>query len=148
MRAVLQRVSEASVRVDGAVVGAIGPGLLVLLGAAAADSPAVADALAEKVATLRIFPNEAGKFDRSLLEVGGEALVVSQFTLLADTRRGRRPSFIAAARPEVAAPLVERFADALRARGIRTATGIFGAMMQVALVNEGPVTIVLDSEER
>jgi D-tyrosyl-tRNA(Tyr) deacylase len=148
VRAVLQRVSEASVRVDGAVVGAIGPGLLVLLGAAAADSPAVADALAEKVATLRIFPNEAGKFDRSLLEVGGEALVVSQFTLLADTRRGRRPSFIAAARPEVAAPLVERFADALRARGIRTATGIFGAMMQVALVNEGPVTIVLDSEER
>jgi D-tyrosyl-tRNA(Tyr) deacylase len=148
VRAVLQRVSEASVRVDGAVVGAIGPGLLVLLGAAAADSPAVADALAEKVATLRIFPNEAGKFDRSLLEVGGEALVVSQFTLLADTRRGRRPSFIAAARPEVAAPLVERFADALRARGIRTATGVFGAMMQVALVNEGPVTIVLDSEER
>ena len=148
MRAVLQRVSEASVRVDGALVGEIGPGLLVLLGVTSTDTLAVADALADKVATLRIFPNEVGKFDRSLLDVGGEALVVSQFTLLADTRRGRRPSFTAAARPEVAAPLVERFADALRARGIRTATGVFGAMMQVALVNEGPVTIVLDSNDR
>ncbi|GIW05665.1 MAG: D-aminoacyl-tRNA deacylase [Dehalococcoidia bacterium] len=147
MRAVVQRVAEASVSVDGAIVGAIGPGLLILLGVADADTPAVADAFAEKIATLRIFPNEAGKFDRSLIDVGGEALVVSQFTLFADTRRGRRPSFTGAGRPERAAPLVERFADALRARGIRTATGVFGAMMRVSLVNDGPVTIVLDTDE-
>jgi D-tyrosyl-tRNA(Tyr) deacylase len=147
VRAVVQRVAEASVSVDGAIVGAIGPGLLILLGVADADTPAVADAFAEKIATLRIFPNEAGKFDRSLIDVGGEALVVSQFTLFADTRRGRRPSFTGAGRPERAAPLVERFADALRARGIRTATGVFGAMMRVSLVNDGPVTIVLDTDE-
>ncbi|MCS6802699.1 MAG: D-aminoacyl-tRNA deacylase [Chloroflexota bacterium] len=147
MRAVVQRVTEARVSVDGTVVGAIGRGLLILLGVAATDTPAVADAFAEKIATLRIFPNEAGKFDRSLLDIGGEALVVSQFTLFADTRRGRRPSFLGAGPPELAAPLVDRFADALRAHGIRTATGVFGAMMQVALVNDGPVTIVLNTEE-
>ncbi|MFN8533804.1 MAG: D-aminoacyl-tRNA deacylase [Dehalococcoidia bacterium] len=147
MRAVLQRVSEASVSVDGETVGAIGIGLLILLAAAEADTPAVADALAEKVARLRIFPNETGKFDRSLADSGGEALVVSQFTLFADTRRGRRPSFLGAGRPEIAAPLVDHFAEALRRRGIRTETGVFGAMMQVALVNDGPVTIWLDSED-
>lgn len=147
MRAVVQRVTDAQVRVDGRVVGAIGRGLVILLGIAETDTPATADAFATKIATLRIFPNEAGKFDRSLLDVGGEALVVSQFTLFADTRRGRRPSFLGAGPPQVAAPLVERFAERLRASGVRTATGIFGAMMQVALVNDGPVTIVLDTDE-
>ncbi len=145
MRALIQRVSEASVTVEGRVVGQIGRGLLVLLGAGAGDSPAEADLLAEKVATMRIFPDDQGRFDRSLLDVGGAALVVSQFTLYADTRRGRRPSFSDAAAPDLAAPLVERFAGGLRARGLPVETGVFGAMMQVALVNDGPVTIMLDS---
>ncbi|HEU4323254.1 MAG TPA: D-aminoacyl-tRNA deacylase [Roseiflexaceae bacterium] len=145
MRALIQRVSEASVTVEGRVVGRIERGLLVLLGAGAGDGPAEADLLAEKVATLRIFPDEQGRFDRSLLDVGGAALVVSQFTLYADTRRGRRPSFSDAAAPDLAAPLVEHFAAALRARGLPVETGVFGAMMQVALVNDGPVTIMLDS---
>jgi len=128
------------------VVGQIGLGLLALLGIGAGDGPAEVALLADKVATLRIFPDEQGRFNRSLLEVGGAALVVSQFTLYADTRRGRRPSFSEAAAPEQAAPLVEAFVAALRIRGLDVETGVFGAMMQVALVNDGPVTIMLDSE--
>lgn len=147
MKAVIQRVRRASVRVAGEEVATIGKGLVILLGIGRDDQEALADLFAEKTAHLRIFPNEAGKFDRSLLESGGEALVVSQFTLLADLRRGRRPSFTAAAPPERAAPLVDRFVAALRALGVPTATGIFGAMMEVELVNEGPVTIVLESAE-
>lgn len=145
MRAVIQRVSEASVEVDGQVVGAVGQGLLVLLGVGQGDGAEEARLLAEKTAQLRIFSDEAGKFNRSLIDVGGEALVVSQFTLYADTRKGRRPSFTDAAPPELAAPLVEAYAAALAGYGIRVATGVFGAMMRVGLVNEGPVTIILDS---
>jgi len=144
MRAVVQRVSRASVRVDGKVVGACGPGLVVLVGAGHEDTPETAERLAAKVARLRIFPDEEGRFDRSLLDTGGEALVVSQFTLLADTRKGNRPSLVDAARPEQAEPLVERFADVLRALAVRVETGVFGARMEVELVNDGPVTIVLD----
>lgn len=147
MRAVIQRVSQASVTVDGSVVGAIGHGLLILLGVNQTDTLDDVDLLAEKIANLRIFGDHEGKFNRSLLDVGGAALVVSQFTLYADTRKGRRPSFTAAARPEIAAPLVDAFAAALRARAIPVATGVFGAMMQVALINDGPVTIVIDSAE-
>lgn len=132
--------------VDGQVVGQIGLGLLALLGIGAGDGPAEVALLADKVATLRIFPDEQGRFNRSLLEVGGAALVVSQFTLYADTRRGRRPGFSEAAAPEQAAPLVDAFVAALRVRGLAVETGVFGAMMQVGLVNDGPVTIMLDSE--
>jgi D-aminoacyl-tRNA deacylase len=146
MRAVIQRVSEASVTVDDQVVGQIGLGLLVLLGVGAGDGPAEALLLAEKIANLRIFSDEAGRFNRSLLDVGGAALVVSQFTLYADTRRGRRPSFSDAAPPEIAAPLVDAFSAALRGRGVVAATGSFGAHMLVRLLNDGPVTIVLDSD--
>jgi D-tyrosyl-tRNA(Tyr) deacylase len=146
MRAVIQRVSEASVTVEGAVVGRIGRGLLVLLGAGEGDGPAEAELLAEKIANLRIFPDDAGRFNRSALDAGAAALVVSQFTLYADTRRGRRPSFSGAAAPELAAPLVDAFAAALRARGLPVEMGIFGAHMQVALINDGPVTILLDSD--
>ncbi len=145
MRAVIQRVSEASVTVEGRVVGAIGQGLLILLGVGVGDSEAEAKLLAEKSANLRIFADDEGRFNRSLLDTGGEALVVSQFTLYADTRRGRRPSFSDAAPPEIAAPLVDAFANELRRLGIVVSTGQFGAMMQVALVNDGPVTILLDS---
>lgn len=145
MRAVIQRVSEASVAVEGTLVGAIGQGLLILLGVGMGDSEAEAKLLAEKSANLRIFADDEGRFNRSLLDIGGEALVVSQFTLYADTRRGRRPSFSDAAPPEIAAPLVEAFANELRRLGIVVSTGQFGAMMQVALVNDGPVTILLDS---
>ena len=129
---------------DGDAVGAIGRGLLVLLGAEHDDTSDNATRLAAKIARLRIFPDESGRFDRSLLDVGGDALVVSQFTLLSDTRKGNRPSFTDAARPEQAEPLVEAFAAALRGSGIRVETGEFGAYMQVELVNDGPVTIVLD----
>jgi len=135
------------VKVDGETVGAIGPGLVVLVGAARGDTPERADRLAQKTAELRIFPDAAGRFNVSLLESGGEALVVSQFTLLADARRGRRPSFTEAAPPEQAEPLVERYAAALRALGIRVASGRFGAHMVVNLENDGPVTIILDSDE-
>jgi D-tyrosyl-tRNA(Tyr) deacylase len=145
MRAVVQRVSQASVKVGDEVVGAIGQGLLILLGIGVGDSEAEARLLAEKTANLRIFADEEGRFNRSLLDIGGEALVVSQFTLYADTRRGRRPSFSDAAPPEIAAPLVDIFADELRRLGVAVSTGRFGAMMQVALVNDGPVTILLDS---
>ena len=144
MRAVVQRVSSASVRVDGETVGACGRGLLVLVGAGHEDSPETAARLAAKIARLRIFPDDGGRFDRSLLDVGGEALVVSQFTLLADTRKGNRPSFTAAAEPDRAEPLVVAFCETLRELGVPVATGVFGARMEVELVNDGPVTIVLD----
>ena len=143
MRAVCQRVSEAGVTVDGRIVGEIGPGLCILLGVARGDGEDDADRLAAKIARLRIFPDEEGRFDRSLLDVAGAALVVSQFTLLADTAKGNRPSFSAAAPPEEAEPLYERFCEALRSLGIRVEKGVFGARMRVALVNDGPVTIVL-----
>jgi D-aminoacyl-tRNA deacylase len=139
MRAVLQRVSRAS----STPGGAIGPGLCVLLGIADGDEAADVDRLAEKIARLRVFENEEGKFDRSLLDTGGAALVVSQFTLLADTAKGNRPSFSGAARPEVAEPLYERFCERLRALGVQVETGVFGARMAVELENVGPVTIVL-----
>jgi D-tyrosyl-tRNA(Tyr) deacylase len=139
MRAVIQRVSRAS----STPGGSIGPGLCVLLGVAEGDDEAAAVRLAEKSARLRIFENDEGKFDRSLLDTGGEALVVSQFTLLADTEKGNRPSFSSAARPDVAEPLYERFVQALRELGIHVETGAFGARMAVELVNDGPVTIVI-----
>jgi D-tyrosyl-tRNA(Tyr) deacylase len=146
MRAILQRVSSAAVRVDGNSVGEIGMGLLVLLGVAEGDTEAEARLLADKTAHMRIFADEAGRFQHSLLDVGGAALVVSQFTLNADLRRGRRPSFAPAAAPEVAAPLVEHYAAALREHGVPIETGIFGALMQVSLTNDGPVTIILESD--
>ena len=145
MRAVCQRVSRASVSVAGGLRGEIGRGLCVLLGVARTDGEEAADRLAGKVARLRVFENEEGKFDRSLLDVGGEALVVSQFTLIADTAKGNRPSFGHAAPPEQAEPLYERFCDALRELGVPVETGDFGARMAVELVNDGPVTIVLDA---
>ncbi len=145
MRAVLQRVSSASVRVGGAVTGAIGPGLLVLLGAGQGDTEAEARLLARKTAELRIFNDAAGKFNLSLLDTGGAALVVSQFTLYAGTRKGRRPSFTDAAPPDLASALVDRFVEALRELNVSVASGVFGAHMEVSLVNDGPVTIVLDT---
>jgi D-aminoacyl-tRNA deacylase len=146
VRAVVQRVAGARVSVDGGTVGEVGPGLCVLLGAARGDSAADAERLAGKVARLRIFENEDGKFDRSLLDVGGEALVVSQFTLIADGKRqkGTRPDFSGAAPRDQAEPLYERFCEELRALGVHVETGVFGARMQVELVNDGPVTIILD----
>jgi D-tyrosyl-tRNA(Tyr) deacylase len=145
MRAVLQRVTRASARVDGLISGEIAAGLVVLLGVGHEDDEAAAAGLAGKVARLRIFENEAGRFDRSLLDVRGAALVVSQFTLLADTARGNRPSFAAAAAPDRAEPLYERFCAALRELGVPVEQGVFGARMQVELVNDGPVTIALGS---
>jgi D-tyrosyl-tRNA(Tyr) deacylase len=144
MRAVVQRVSRASVRVDGRVAGEIGPGLLVLLGVARGDGEGDADALARKVARLRVFANEAGRFDRSLLDAGGSVLAVSQFTLLADTAKGNRPSFGEAAAPEEAERIYERFCATLRELGVPLETGVFGARMEVELVNDGPVTLVVD----
>ena len=134
-------------RVEGEAVASIGRGLLALVGVAQGDTEAEALRLARKCAEMRIFTDGEGKFNLSLLDVGGEALVVSQFTLLAETRKGRRPSFVGAAAPEAAEPLVEAFAAAMREAGVRTQTGRFGAKMTVELVNEGPVTITLDSEE-
>jgi D-aminoacyl-tRNA deacylase len=148
MRAVVQRVSRASVTVEGRITGEIGAGLLVLLGVGREDTPAVAASLAEKVANLRIFEDDQGKMNRSLLDVKGAALVVSQFTLYGDARGQRRPSFISAAPPEQAAALYEEFNEALRRLGITVATGVFQAMMSVELVNEGPVTILLDSDKK
>jgi D-tyrosyl-tRNA(Tyr) deacylase len=135
------------VRVDGEVVGAIGPGLLVLIGVRDGDTEADAVRLAAKTAELRIFADDEGRFNGSVLESGGEALAVSQFTLYGDVRKGRRPSFNAAARPEMAEPLVQAFADALRTQGVVVATGRFGAHMAVESVNDGPVTILIDSED-
>jgi D-aminoacyl-tRNA deacylase len=146
MRAVVQRVSEARVRIDDAVVGEIGPGLLVLLGVTHNDTAEQAQWLADKVVGLRIFEDADGKMNRDLIEIGGGVLVVSQFTLYGDCRKGRRPSFIEAAQPSLAVPLYEAFVDAVRARGVPTATGRFGAMMRVELVNDGPVTLIVASK--
>ena len=147
MRAVVQRVTRARVTVEAETVGEIGPGLLVLLGVAAGDTEAAADYLAAKIAGLRIFDDDAGRMNRSVAECGAGVLVVSQFTLLGDVRRGKRPSFDAAARPEEARRLYEYFVEKLRAAGLRCETGRFQEMMQVQLVNDGPVTILLDSEK-
>jgi D-tyrosyl-tRNA(Tyr) deacylase len=147
MVALVQRVREASVTVDGAVVGAIGAGVLVLLGVHRADTEAEAAWLAEKVAALRVFADDEGRMNRSLADAGGEALVVSQFTLYADTRKGNRPSYVAAAPPETAEPLYERFVVLLGQKlGRPVPTGRFGAMMDVALVNDGPVTLWIERE--
>lgn len=148
MRAVVQRVSSANVTVDGETTGAIGSGLLAYVGASPEDGEDEVRWLASKLSTLRIFPDDAGRFDRSLVDVGAAILVVSQFTLYADTRSGRRPSFTAAALPETAEPLIERLVAQLRADGVEVQTGRFGAHMLVDAVNDGPVTIILDSAER
>lgn len=145
MRVVVQRVSHASVTVDDDVVGAIGRGLLLLVGIAHDDDAPLVERMARKCVELRLFAGDAGNFERSLVDTASAALVVSQFTLLADLRKGRRPSFIDAAPPEHAAPLVERFVDALRSAGVQVATGRFGAKMLVESVNDGPVTIIVDS---
>ena len=147
MRLVVQRVTSASVRVDGEVVGAISAGLLVLVGVRDGDDDAMAQRLALKTAELRIFADEDGRFNRSVLDGGGDVLVVSQFTLYGDVRRGRRPSFNDAARPEVAEPVVEAYTRSLEALNLRVARGRFGAHMQVGSVNDGPVTIIVDSED-
>lgn len=148
MRALLQRVAEASVEVDGKIAGRTGPGLLVLVCAMQGDAEADAGKLAARAARLRIFPDEAGKMNRSLIDTGGSALVVSQFTLAADTRSGNRPGFSGAAAPAEGRRLYEAFADSLRTHGVAVQTGIFGAAMQVRLLNDGPVTIWLDSTDR
>ncbi len=148
MRAVVQRVKEASVHVNGVVIGAIQAGLLVLLGVDENDADPDVRYIADKVAEMRIFRDEDGKFNRSVEEAGGAVLVVSQFTLHGDCRRGRRPSFSRAARPEKAIPLYESVVSALRARGLTVATGEFGAMMDVHIINDGPVTLLLDSEKQ
>lgn len=147
MRALIQRVAEASVRVEGAVIGDIGPGALILICAMQGDTEAEADRLAGKIARLRIFPDAAGKMNRSLVDAAGAALVVSQFTLAADTSRGNRPSFSAAAPPAEGERLYEYFAARLQAEGVPIATGRFGADMKVALINDGPVTIWLDTAD-
>jgi D-tyrosyl-tRNA(Tyr) deacylase len=147
MRAVVQRVSRAKVTVEGKTAGEIGAGLVILLGVGRADTAAVAASMAEKLANLRIFEDSAGKMNLSLLDVKGSALVISQFTLYGDARGQRRPSFIAAAPPELARKLYEEFCHALEQRGIAADTGIFQAKMSVELVNEGPVTILVDSEK-
>src|SRR5690606_1369394 len=148
MRAVLQRVDRGAVRVDGETVGAIDEGFVILVGVGHNDGEAQAQWLARKIAGLREFEDEQGKFNRSLLDVGGGCLVISQFTLFADARRGRRPGFTDAAPPEIAEPLIERFAELLRAEGVaRVEMGVFGAPMQVEIHNNGPVTIWLDTDE-
>ena len=148
MRAVVQRVSHARVTVDDEETGHIEAGLLVYVGVGPDDTGVEADWLTTKLATIRIFPDEQGRFDRSLEDTGGAILVVSQFTLYGDTRRGRRPAFTSAAPPEVAEPLFDQLVESLRARGIQVATGRFGAHMLVDAVNDGPVTILLDSADR
>jgi len=145
MRAVIQRVSEARVTVAGSVLGEIGPGLLALLGVAKPDTPAHAEFLAEKILNLRVFPDEAGKMNRSLLDVTGALLVISQFTLYGDCRKGRRPSFDDAAPAEQARPLYEHFVEVARRSGVRVETGVFQAHMEVSLVNDGPVTLLVES---
>jgi D-aminoacyl-tRNA deacylase len=147
MRAVVQRVSRAKVSVDGATTGEIGLGLLVLLGVGCEDGEEDANYLAEKIAGLRVFEDEGGKMNRSVIDAGGSVLAVSQFTLYGDVRRGKRPSFDAAAAPDVARRLYELFVERVRAAGLRCETGRFQEMMQVELVNEGPVTILLDSKK-
>lgn len=145
MRAVLQRVRRARVLIEGDVVGAIDAGLVVLLGVAPTDTPDHARWLADKTVHLRIFADDAGKMNRDVAEAGGAVLVVSQFTLFGDCSKGRRPSFLGAAQPDVAIPLYEAYQDAVRAHGVRVATGRFGADMQVDLVNDGPVTLIVDT---
>ena len=144
MRVVLQRVSRASVTIDGRMAGAIGPGFCLLVGFTHGDTPGQVEWMAEKIAGLRLFSDADGKMNLGLVETGGAILVVSQFTLYGDAAKGRRPSFIDAARPETAIPLYEAFVAALRSRGFEVATGEFGAMMQVELVNDGPVTLLLE----
>lgn len=146
MRVVLQRVRRARVVVESQIVGEIGHGLLVLLGVAPTDTAEQARWLAEKIVGLRVFEDDAGKMNRDVTEVGGGVLVVSQFTLYGECAKGRRPSFIGAAAPDLAVPLYEAFVNAVRAQGVPTATGRFGAMMQVELVNDGPVTLILDRD--
>lgn len=145
MRAVLQRVGRAEVAVDGAVVGRIGPGLLILLGVGPDDGPDDGARLADKIVHLRIFPDDEGRMNRSVRDTGGEVLVVSQFTLYGDTRKGRRPSFVGAAPPALAEPLYERFCEQVAALGPAVARGVFGAHMEVSLLNDGPVTLILES---
>ncbi|MBZ5516456.1 MAG: D-tyrosyl-tRNA(Tyr) deacylase [Acidobacteriia bacterium] len=147
MRAVIQRVTHAEVRVQGRTVGRIGPGLVVLVGIGREDTPEAGEWLAEKIANLRIFDDAEGRMNRSVLEAGGAALCVSQFTLYGDCRKGRRPSYDRAASPEAALPLYESFVASLRARGVTVESGEFRAMMEVELVNDGPVTLLLDSEK-
>ena len=147
MRAVVQRVSQASVTVDGEVVGSCGKGYLVLLGVSPTDTEAEAERLWSKICKLRVFDDSEGKMNLSLADVDGEVLVVSQFTLFADTRRGNRPSFVGAARPEVAVPLYERFCSLAEANVRHVGRGVFGAEMQVALVNDGPITIWMDTDD-
>jgi D-aminoacyl-tRNA deacylase len=148
VRAVVQRVTKASVSIEGEVVGVIETGLVVLLGVKPGDDERAIDFLAEKIANLRIFPDDDGRMNRSVLDTGGAALVVSQFTLYGDCRKGRRPSFIDAAPPEIAEPLYERFVARLRGYGLKVETGRFAADMKVELVNDGPVTLIVDSPDR
>ncbi|MCD6451484.1 MAG: D-tyrosyl-tRNA(Tyr) deacylase [Acidobacteria bacterium] len=148
MKALLQKVSEAWVKVDGRLVSKIGKGLLIFLAVLVDDGEKEADYLAKRVAELRIFPDDEGKMNRSLLDVGGEALVVSQFTLAADTRKGRRPNFINAAKPEEAERLYNHFIEKLREQGVPVASGVFQAMMEVGLINDGPVTFLIESKKR
>lgn len=143
MRIVLQRVTSASVTVNGSVTGSIGPGLLLLVGIEPSDTDEDVDRAAEKVVNTRVFPDEEGRMNLSLLETGGSALVVSQFTLLADIRKGRRPSYVGAAEPEIAEPMIDRMVERMRGAGIHTETGVFGGVMEVELVNSGPVTLVM-----
>ncbi len=148
MKVLLQRVTGASVRIDNEVVGRIGPGLVVFVGVAGGDTERDVEYLAQKTVNLRIFADEAGKFNLSALDIGGDLLVISQFTLLADTRKGRRPSFVEAAPPAQAEALFERFVEKARASGLKVATGRFQQYMQVEIHNDGPVTILLDSREK
>lgn len=148
MRAVIQRTTEASVSVGDEETGSIGPGLVVLLGIQATDGAKEIQWMADKIINLRIFEDDEGKMNRSLAETGGEMLIVSQFTLYGDCRKGRRPGYSSAAPPAVAEPLYEKFVEEIKARGLRAATGTFQASMQVRLVNDGPVTLLLDSDKR
>jgi len=148
VRLLLQRVTRAEVRVAGNVTGSIGAGLVVLVGVGHDDSEAVADAMASKAVDLRIFRDEEGKTNLSLIDIAGEMLAVSQFTLFADTRKGRRPSFMDAAPPELGSALYERFCEAIQRRGVKVARGVFGAEMEVELINDGPMTVWLDSADR
>ena len=145
MIAVIQRVKSAKVTVDGAIKGEIGQGLLIFLGVVKGDTNKEADYLADKITGFRVFDNDEGKFDKSLLDIGGEALVVSQFTLAGSWRKGRRPGFDNAEKPDIAEPLVDYFTQSISAHGVKTSSGVFGAHMDVEIVNEGPVTFVLDS---
>lgn len=146
MKALVQRVSSGAVKIDGETVGKIGQGLVILLGICHADGPAEADFVADKCVNLRIFMDEAGKMNRSLLEIGGEVLIISQFTLYGDCRKGRRPGFNDAAGPEQAEPLYEYFIERVRKSGVNVATGVFGACMQVTINNDGPVTLMVESK--